>query len=362
LDKDTCGFKGRFTFLMVKESPITEAEHAHLRDWEKMLAARYGTDSRSKGIKWRYFPQEKINGEWSKAVLTPNVYDLNGVDKTKHNMSIITDDQPYPNDVYTSRAPQWAIFKNVSILAFIMVLLPTIVTFFARRRASHGFYRASSLLNNFFLVLFFAILGIGYLLIETVLIQRMAIFLDSPVTTLVVVLGTMLLSSGIGGYFSSRISKKAAMGSLFAVLFFAALAGTVYGSILDVLMFLPFAIRVIVAIVLVGLPGFFMGMPFPFAIGVSKESLSPEHAGLMFGINGAMGAIASPLALILSMAIGFNITMVVGGAAYLICLILLLPVEVRSRFFIQAKDEKRDESGNAPDSENDGREVGLIEA
>ena len=83
------------------------------------------------------------------------------------------------------------------------------------------------------------------------------------------------------------------------------------------------AAMVLVAIVLIGLPAFFMGVPFPYAITQARQRLSERHAGLFFGINGALGAVAVPLSIVLSMAMGFRITMLIGAGAYLVCGLLL---------------------------------------
>ena len=179
------------------------------------------------------------------------------------------------------------------------------------------------------LIFYFAILGIGYLLIEIVLIQKFAIFLSSPVYALAVVLGIMLISSGIGGYFSHGLSKKNALLSFIVLGLLMTLAYTTYGALLETAMFLSFPARVVFACVLIAPLGITMGIPFPYGMSVAKRALTKRHAGLFFGINGAFSAVATPLAFILSQVKGFNSTMIIGGSVYMVCFFLLMLVSVR---------------------------------
>ncbi len=324
-DRGKCPRRELFTFMMFKPTPITDEEYNHLKEWATILGDRKpNSRGHYRGIEWRYLPQEPGNNYWTDTINAKSIYDVKGTDKRLHNLAIVTDDIPYPFDIFKSRIPQWEIFKNTAILSLLMAFLPAIVTFFARRKKDEKKTKTGSKAStNFLLVLYFAILGIAYLLIEIVLIQKFAVFLSSPVYTLVIVLGTMLLSSGIGGYYSSGISKKKALLSLLAVVVLSVLVFSIYGAILNGLMFLPFPIRVLAAVIVIAPLGFFMGVPFPYAMSLAKRELTERHAGLMFGINGALGAMASPLTLILSLTKGFNFTIMIGGLAYLVCLLLL---------------------------------------
>lgn len=176
------------------------------------------------------------------------------------------------------------------------------------------------------MICYFALLGLGYLLLEIVLMQKLQIFLSSPIYALVVVLAGMLVFSGAGGYFSARIGKRGAVVSVVAVAALAGLASLGLGTVLERSITLPFPVRVVEAIALIGPLGFAMGMPFPYGLRVAKQTLGQRHAGLFFGINGAVAALAAPLSIVCSMAYGFNWTLLGGGSAYLACALLLLPL------------------------------------
>jgi hypothetical protein len=257
------------------------------------------------------------------------VFDIAGLDPAVHNMDLITDDRPFPYDVFREREKPWEVFRTTLVMALVMVLLPALVSFFYRR-GEEGPAGAPPplrrLANNALLIGYFSLLGVGYLLLEIVLMQKLQIFLSSPISSLVVVLAGLLVFSGAGGYFSARVGKR---GAVLAVIIVAALAGLAslgLGAVLERSITLPFPVRVIEAVALIGPLGFAMGVPFPYGLRVAKQTLGQAHAGLFFGINGAIAALATPLSVVCSMTYGFDSTLLLGGAAYLACALLLLPL------------------------------------
>ena len=56
-------------------------------------------------------------------------------------------------------------------------------------------------------LLYFLFIGAGYILIEVALIQRFVLFLGHPTPALTVVIFSLLVSSGLGSYFSRRMLK-----------------------------------------------------------------------------------------------------------------------------------------------------------
>lgn len=323
-----CRRRQLFTFIAIKASPITEDEYNHFQEWAVDLGERKpGKRGDYRGILWRYLPQEPTDHYWTSVVLEDDIYNTPDTDREQHNLSVVTDNVPFPFDVFKKREKPWEIFWNTTILALMMVLLPSVATFLARRKQDQGGIGlargpARSMIN-LLLILYFGILGLGYLLIEVVLIQKFGIFLSSPVYSLVVVLGTMLIMSGIGGYFSARFGKRGALAMLALVVVLSAIYWVVLGGLLDALMGLPFALRILAAVVILAPLAFCMGLPFPYGMSLAKEQLSDRHAGLFFGINGGLAAVATPLSIILSMTSGFSTTIFAGGAAYLICLVLV---------------------------------------
>jgi len=307
---------------MLKNSAITPTDDAALVDWSQKVADR-GPDKEGnyRGILWRYRPAAPTAHYWTDVVRADSLTDVADAKPEEQNLGIVTDDVPYPYDVYKSRPEMDAMIRQVVGLAIGMVLVPAVLAFFGtRRRETRDVARRVA--STILLVLFFGLLGLGYLLVEVVLMQKLAIFLSSPTYAFVVVLGTMLVASGIGGLVSARFRAPQIATAMAATVLLLGLALGI-DAILRPLMVLPFVLRVVAAIALVGPLAFLMGMPFPHMVGVTKEQLSDPHAGLMFAVNGALSAIAAPIALVYSMDHGFHQTFAVGAALYAACLVLL---------------------------------------
>ena len=309
-----------FTFIGIKKTPITDGEYEHLVAWQKKFKRRkpdYPV------FVWRYLPQKQTENHWTEVVRKENLFDTPSTDPAKHNLAIITDDKPFPFDIFLTREALNTALKNISFLALIMVLLPTFIAFIAIRRKESALMTPQLGLNAL-MIAYFCVLGIAYLCIEMVLIQKFGFFLSSPVYSLAIVLSTMLIFSGLGGYFFGKVAPRKALFLMGALVAVGTLAWLALGPTLEALIKLPFALRVVTAIVILAPISFLMGIPFPFAISLSKSEMTPSHAGLFFGINGALGAVASPLTVLLSMMIGFQQTLLIGVGAYLVCGLLLL--------------------------------------
>ena len=83
----------------------------------------------------------------------------------------------------------------ISIVATLIVLSLPPVLLGHRLPSEHGAIRA---------LLYFLCIGAGYILIQVALIQKFVLFLGHPTYALTVIIFSMLISSGIGSYFSRR--------------------------------------------------------------------------------------------------------------------------------------------------------------
>jgi hypothetical protein len=164
-----------------------------------------------------------------------------------------------------------------------------------------------------------------------VLVQKFGIFLSSPAYSLAIVLGTMLVASGYGGYRSAQASVRSAVLATLLVVAYAVFVAYALDPVLASAMRYALVMRALLAVLLIAPGAFVMGFPFPYAMDLAKRELSESHAGLFFAINGAAGAVATPLTLIWSMEHGFRSTALLGGAAYLACALLLAPLWLKGR-------------------------------
>jgi hypothetical protein len=171
--------------------------------------------------------------------------------------------------------------------------------------------------------LYFAGLGLGFILIEIVLLQRFSLFLGYPVYSLSVVLFTMLLASGVGSLAAGRV-PDARLGRLLP-LALGALAVVLVGYAI----LLPPALahgrglaigaRIAVAVVTIAPLGLLMGVPF--ASGVRRASAESAHlVPWAWAVNGGASVFGSTLAVLLSMTWGFTASFLTGALAYAVSL------------------------------------------
>jgi hypothetical protein len=174
------------------------------------------------------------------------------------------------------------------------------------------------------LVLYAAIIGTGFFLIEIPLIQRFQLLLGYPVITLAAVLGTLLLASGIGSLISQRwpveqlfrrVGVAAVVVALLTILYWLALPAVV-GALLPAALWLRL-LGVIVLTALIGIP---LGMPFPSLLRLAGKG--NQSVALLWALNGAFAVLGSVAAVVLSMQIGFGVALLTGAGLYLLLAIV----------------------------------------
>jgi SAM-dependent methyltransferase len=169
-------------------------------------------------------------------------------------------------------------------------------------------------------IVYFSALGIGYMLVEMFLIQRLVFFLADPIFSNSVVITAMLVISGLGALVAGRYKgpkKKlvgyAALGIGLSMLFYM----LVMPGLLDSLLGLPLLLKMLIAVVFIAPGAFFLGMPFPTGL----SSLSTNRDGLIpwaWGMNGALSVTGTALAKLVSISWGFSVLLVAVIALYFI--------------------------------------------
>lgn len=167
---------------------------------------------------------------------------------------------------------------------------------------------------------YFAALGLGFMLVEIGMLQRMMLFLGHPTLSLSVVLSTILISAGIGSWWTGRIGDERLRGRLLQllglVLVAVLVAAFVWGPLLRALIHLSRAGRVAVAIVFLFPLGFVLGTAFP--LGLRRlAGWNPELIPWAWAVNGATSVLGSVLAMAVAINSGFTVVLLIGGLVYL---------------------------------------------
>lgn len=252
-----------------------------------------------------------------------------------------TDDKPFFDDNYSFTDVNWQTMKDVfsqddkAILAlkskpvaqvtlvtmliqillvsFVLLIIPSI---FIKGDEKHK-------VDKKFLM-FFAFIGLGYISIQIALIQKFTLFLGQPVYTMLTVISTMLIFSGIGAKYSVKLtgSKKNIQYIFLGIVVYTFLIGLVSPYLFDAFVSLGLLLRIIITVVMIAPLSFLMGVPFPTGISAISNDDS-RMVGVSWAVNGFFSVIGTVITMILAMMFGFKIMFFIAGVFYLIALLFM---------------------------------------
>ena len=208
----------------------------------------------------------------------------------------------------------WATLGIATVFALTLVLFPVVFgwrTIFSRYPGKAG------------TMLYFLCLGLGYIIVEVGMISHFILALSNATVSASVLITGMLVFSGIGSFFSERYLDRARsfMPKVFLAIFaiLATYAFTIDYA-LDWIGTLPYALRILLCLLIVFPPAFLMGFPMPTAMTLLGR-LGKDHMFLWaWGINGCFSVIGAALVPIVATSFGLPAVVLVGAFAYLIAL------------------------------------------
>ncbi len=163
-------------------------------------------------------------------------------------------------------------------------------------------------------LLYFGLIGIGFLFVEIPLIQKFILFLGNPAYAMTTVLFTLLLFSGLGSQFSHRIPIRLGIGTL--VILVVILPYFLPLLFRETLGF-SIAAKLLISCLVLSPVGFLMGIPFPAGLRLMSRLVRSE-AWIAWGwaVNGASSVMASILAALFALSWGFSWVFYLGAACY----------------------------------------------
>jgi len=174
---------------------------------------------------------------------------------------------------------------------------------------------------------YFVFIGAGFLLVQVSLIQKFALFLGNPTYALTVIIFSMLVSSGVGSFFSRRVigsSDRGLMGALATVALLIALMAVLIPPLTRTGSGWPMLVKVVLSISLIAPAGFVMGMAFPSGL-ARLSRLNPSAVRWAWALNIAASVLGSVVAVFLAVHIGLRETLLFGGVMYLGALMVIGP-------------------------------------
>jgi hypothetical protein len=289
-----------------------------------------------------YLPDENIPNQFTELLRSPDPgqYERD----YRYNITPVSDNRPFffytvqPRDLvaFLSSASQksadYTINKAVPLLFELLAISVAAVAFMLFLPPLLLGTRLPAEKSVQVFLLYFLLIGAGYILVEVALIQKFVLFLGHPTYALWVVIFSMLLSSGIGSYFSRKIiadeDSRLAMviGGVAAVI--AVLASSV-GPVLTSLVSLPIQLKILLSVAMIAPAGFLMGMPFP--VGLARlEAWHKPALRWAWSLNAASSVLGSVGALVCAIYLGLMQTLLVGGGLYLGALLVFAVAKPRS--------------------------------
>jgi len=201
------------------------------------------------------------------------------------------------------------------IFAGAFIILPLII----KRRAS-----LNDLKENSTMLLYFACLGAGFIIVEISLMQKFILFLGHPIYSTTVILFSLLVFCGIGSRITNSFNLQKLKKYLIIIIIGIALLLFIYIYLLTPLFHSLLGVnlfsRISLAVILLMPLGLLMGMPFPVGIKIIDKKAN-KMIPWVWGINGSTSVLGSIVAVILAISSGFNFALLTGLCIYLAALL-----------------------------------------
>jgi hypothetical protein len=229
----------------------------------------------------------------------------------------------------------FATFIATLILAVIFIMLPPILL---GERIGDG---------KISILVYFSMIAIGYMLIEVLLMQRYSKLIPNPLYSNSMVITALLISSGVGSYFSPLFSRSSEntislrfnnnpeqrrTGKIFRNISLLLMICFLSGYFLTLLFFCdaiflkllraPMIIRLIALVLVTAPAGFAMGLFFPIAItNITKRSI--HSVPWAWSVNGFFSVLTSTGSVLVISATGLIFTGILAVCCYLIAFLFL---------------------------------------
>jgi hypothetical protein len=171
-------------------------------------------------------------------------------------------------------------------------------------------------------ILYFTLLGFGFIMAEVAMIQQARLFLGHPTYAITVVLATLLLGGGIGSGTIGKMTKQDNFSLVpswpgLAVFVLMVAWALLWPPISGFAALSPVANRTaLVALTLIPV-GFFMGIPFPLGLRAAGR-LGHRPVALAWAVNGVMSVLGSVAAITIAILAGFSMVYLTAACIYLL--------------------------------------------
>lgn len=180
--------------------------------------------------------------------------------------------------------------------------------------------------------LYFTLIGVGFMMAEIAMLQRMSVFLGHPMYSLSVILFTLILATGLGSLLSDRLpldTRRRFIAWAVAISAYLALFAMWFGELALRFDHASLLVRAAVCVAAVAPAGLLMGFGFPTGMRI-VSAIDKRPTPWFWGINGAAGVLASIIAVATSIGFGIDTTLGIGAACYLLLIVPTLGLLMRA--------------------------------
>ena len=167
---------------------------------------------------------------------------------------------------------------------------------------------------------YFSSIGLGFIMIEIAMMQKLALLLGHPSYSIATVLGGLLAFSGMGslstGYFSVFDKKNIQLLMVLALVAYFGVFLSFGDDLISHCLGLDLSGRILVALAIIAPIGFALGIFFP--MGLRFISIwSPQFIPWAWGVNSGFTVIGSVAAIALAMWVGFSAVLLLSCLFYI---------------------------------------------
>jgi spermidine synthase len=312
--------------------------------WGVMLASRRPFESeevqqvrdlcKDLGFELLFAPRARDNLEEIEAIIGPDRDSF--LSNYSRNVEATTDDRPF---FFYFRKPTRALQRAFSptatagarariapdlltrLLLFVVAL--TFTTAFLIPMAL-GRLKLKDARGSGASLLYFAGIGLGFILVEISLLQRYTLLLGQPIYAFAVILSTMLVFSGAGSLASQRVGvdrlRAFSRFALLAILGGISVHVVSMPALLAAAMHWDLPARLAFTVATIAPLALVMGVALPTGMRLMERSSAPTLAWA-WGVNGSLSVLGTVVAMCTSVFLGITTTLMLGLAAYVLALV-----------------------------------------
>lgn len=321
--------QGIWTSVIVGTDPIDAPQLERVRAWVAGVPSPSGVQipyydligfglGEAPGVLYPKGPDEAANDMTPFLAAVKDDREAEYIATQPINIASTTDDRPFffdtqrPDRIFAAPDGSYLLLGRfllvLAALAAVFIALPVPLVL----RGSGGF---GTLLRT---LTFFGSLGLGFIVIEIALIQKLVLLLGHQSYAITVVLATLLVSAGLGSALSGKLPGRGP--ALIRRLVVPAIVLLSWGIALGLdrygveLASRDLRERILWAAGMLAPLGLMLGMPFPSVLARLPQRLGPWA----IAANGFTSVIGASLALPLAMLLGYRWLLAVGCICYLL--------------------------------------------